>query len=46
MILVSATADGDGTRYWFTYTMEGPRIVGWQVFEDEAEARTAAGLSA
>ena len=45
VILVSATADGDGRRFWFTYTMDGPRIVGWDVFEDEAKARAAAGLS-
>ena len=44
IILVSATADDDGKRYWFTYTLNGPRIVGWDAYEDEAAAREAAGL--
>lgn len=45
VILVTATADDDGRRFWFTYTMDGPRIAGWDAHEDEAEARKPAGLS-
>jgi hypothetical protein len=44
VVLVSARSDSDGTRFWFTYTMDGRRIVGWDAFDDEAEARKAAGL--
>ena len=44
VILVQASADDDGRRFWFTYRMEGPRIAGWEAFEDEAQAREAAGL--
>ena len=45
VILVQASTDEDDRRFWFTYTMDGPRIVGWDAYEDEAEARKAAGLS-
>ena len=44
VILVSATADDDGRRFWFTYTMDGPRIVGWEAHKEEEKARKAAGL--
>jgi hypothetical protein len=46
VILVQASADTDGRRFWFTYTLEGPRIAGWEAFEDEAQAREVAGLPA
>ena len=45
VVLVCAVAIGEEKPYWFTYTMEGPRIVGWHAYEDEAEARAASGLS-
>jgi hypothetical protein len=31
---------------WFNYTMDGPRIVGWDAYESEKKARKAAGLPA
>lgn len=46
VILVPATVVGDGRLVWFNYTMSGPRISGWAAFDDEAEARAAAGLDA
>jgi hypothetical protein len=46
VILVQASTDSDARRFWFTYRMEGPRIIGWEAFEDEAQARGVAGLSA
>ena len=44
-ILVCAVAVGEDRPLWFTYMMDGPRIVGWEAFEDEEKAREAAGLS-
>ena len=44
VVLVCATAVGEDKVFWFNYTMDGPRIAGWEAFEDEAEARAAAGL--
>ena len=45
VILVCAVVVGEEKPLWFTYTLEGPRIVGWDAYENEAEARAAAGLS-
>jgi hypothetical protein len=45
VVLVCAVAVGDEKSFWFNYTMDGPRIAGWEAFDDEAEARKAAGLS-
>ena len=44
VILVCAVAVGEEKPLWFTYTMQGPRIAGWEAFEDEDAARNAAGL--
>lgn len=44
VVIVRATADRQGRRLWFNYTMDGSLIEGWDVYEAEAEARTAAGL--
>ena len=44
IVLVCAAAVGEDKVFWFTYTLEGPRIVGWDAFEDEKKARKAAGL--
>jgi hypothetical protein len=44
-VLVSAAVVGEEKVLWFNYTMAGPRIVGWDAYEKEAEARKAAGLS-
>jgi hypothetical protein len=43
-ILVCAVAVGEDRPLWFTYTMDGPRIVGWEAFDSEEKAREAAGL--
>ena len=43
-ILVCAVAVGEDRPLWFTYRLEGPRIVSWEAFEDEEPARKAAGL--
>jgi hypothetical protein len=43
-ILVCAAVVGEHTTLWFNYTLEGPRIVGWAVYEKESKARKAAGL--
>ena len=45
IVLVCAAAVGEDKVFWFTYTLEGPRIVGWDAFEDEKKARKAAGLT-
>ena len=45
VVLVCAIPVGEAKPVWFNYTLDGKRIVGWDVYEDEAEARTAAGLS-
>jgi hypothetical protein len=45
-VLVCAAAVGEDRVFWFTYTMDGPRIAGWEAFDDEKKARKAAGLSA
>jgi len=45
-ILVCAAAVGEGKVFWFNYTMDGPRIVGWDAYESEKKARKAAGLPA
>src|SRR5215212_4909721 len=42
-VLVTARATGHSAPLWFRYTLEGPRIVAWDVHEDEHEARAAAG---
>jgi hypothetical protein len=44
VVLVCATAVGEDKVLWFNYTMDGPRIVGWDVYENEKKARKAAGL--
>jgi hypothetical protein len=43
-VLVCAAVVGEDRFLWFNYTMEGPRIVGWDVYGKEAKARKAAGL--
>ena len=43
-ILVCAAVVGEHRFLWFNYTMEGPVIVGWDVYEKEAKARKAAGI--
>ena len=43
-VLVCAIAVDEGRTYWFNYTTDGLRIVGWDAFEREDEARAAAGL--
>jgi hypothetical protein len=43
-VLVCASVVGDHKILWFNYTLEGPRIVDWHVFESEDRARQAAGL--
>ena len=45
IVLVCAAAVGEDKVYWFTFTLEGPRIVAWDAFEDEKKARKAASLS-
>jgi hypothetical protein len=45
-VLVCAAVLGEHRVLWFNYKMEGPRIVGWNVYEKEAKARKAAGLPA
>jgi hypothetical protein len=45
VVLVCAMPEDGDRPLWFNYTLEGPRIVGWDVFEDEAKARAAAGLT-
>lgn len=45
-VLVCAAVVGEHRFLWFNYTMDGPRIVGWDVYEKEAKARKAAGLPA
>ena len=44
VVLVCAVAVGEDRTYWFNYTMDGLRIVGWDAFDDEARAREAAAL--
>ena len=44
-VLVCAAVVGEHRALWFNYTMDGPRIVGWDVYEKESKARKAAGLS-
>jgi hypothetical protein len=43
-VLVCAAVVGEQKTLWFNYTMDGPRIVGWDVYEKESKARKAAGL--
>lgn len=45
-VLVCAAVVGEHRVLWFNYTIDGPRIVGWDVYEKEAKARKAAGLPA
>ena len=45
-VLVCAAVLGKRKVLWFSYTLEGLRIVGWDVYEKEAKARKAAGLPA
>ena len=44
VVLVCATSKGAPRPLWFAYTMDGPRIVGWDVYDDETKARKAAGI--
>ena len=44
VVLVCAAAVGENKVFWFNYTLEGARIVGWDAFEDEKKARKAASL--
>ena len=44
-ILVCAAIDAEHRVLWFNYTMNGPRIAGWDVYDDESQARKEAGLS-
>src|SRR5687767_12387607 len=37
IVLVCAVAVDDEQPLWFTYTLEGPRIVAWHAYENEAE---------
>lgn len=39
VVLVRARPDGSESSLWFRYELEGPRIAGWGVYEDEAQAR-------
>ena len=43
-VLVRARATDHAKPVWFRYTLEGPRIVDWNVHDDEHQARAAAGL--
>jgi hypothetical protein len=43
-VLVCAVELDQDKPVWFTYTMDGPRIVGWEAYDDEARAREAAGV--
>jgi len=45
-VLVCAAVVGEHRVLWFNYTMDGPRIIGWDVYEKESKARKAAGLPA
>ena len=45
-ILVCAAVVDEHRVLWFNYKMDGPRIVGWNVYEKESKARKAAGLPA
>ena len=45
VVLVCALPVGGEKPYWFNYTLEGKRIIDWRVYDDEAEARKAAGLT-
>ena len=44
VVLVCAVTVDDEQPVWFTYALDGPRIVGWSVYEKESKARKAAGL--
>jgi hypothetical protein len=44
VVLVCALPVGGEKPYWFTYTLDGANIVGWDFFENEADARSAAGM--
>ncbi len=43
-ILVCAAVVREHKILWFRYTLDGPRIVGWDVYDKEKKARKAAGL--
>jgi hypothetical protein len=43
-VLVHARDLSRSQDLWFRYTLEGARIVGWDVHESEADARDAAGV--
>jgi hypothetical protein len=43
-VLVCAAVVGEHRVLWFNYSLDGPRVVGWDVYEKEAKARKAAGL--
>lgn len=45
-VLVCASVVGEHKVLWFNYTMSGPLIVGWDVYEKESKARKAAGIPA
>ena len=44
VVLVCAALVGEERVFWFTYTMDGPRIAKWDAYENEKKARKAAGL--
>jgi hypothetical protein len=44
VVLVCALPVGGDKPLWFNYTLDGKRIIGWDVYENEAEARSVAGL--
>ena len=39
MVLVRARPDGAADPLWFRYELDGPRIVGWGVYDSEPDAR-------
>jgi hypothetical protein len=43
-VLVCASLVGEQQVLWFNYTLDGARIVSWDVYEQEEKARKAAGL--
>jgi hypothetical protein len=46
VVLVRAVVAGEDRVLCFIYTLEGRRVVGWDAYESEAQAREAAGLLA
>ena len=44
VVLVCAIPVGEANPVWFNYTLDSKTIVAWDVYDDEADARKAAGV--